>query len=74
MIYPFSVSSVRWERLVQGIQQFEKYKILLADAKAKGNASRVRALEKLLKAIDLSKIATDSEKMVNGFRAGINKF
>lgn len=74
VVYPFSVSSVRWERLVQGIQQFEKYKILLADAKAKGNASRVRALEKLLKAIDLSKIATDSEKMVNGFRAGINKF
>ena len=73
VIYPFSISSIRWERLVQGIQQFEKYKILLAEAKAKGNASRVKALEKLLKNIDIKKISTDSEKMVNGFRRGLNR-
>lgn len=73
VIYPFSISSIRWERLVQGIQQFEKYKILLAEAKAKGNASRVKALEKLLKSIDIKKISTDSEKMVNGFRRGLNR-
>ena len=73
VIYPFSISSIRWERLVQGIQQFEKYKILLAEAKAKGNASRVKALEKLLKSIDIKKISTDSEKMVNGFRKGLNR-
>ncbi len=73
VIYPFSISSIRWERLVQGIQQFEKYKILLAEAKAKRNASRVKALEKLLKSIDIKKISTDSEKMVNGFRKGLNR-
>lgn len=73
VIYPFSISSIRWERLVQGIQQFEKYKILLAEAKAKGNASRVKALEKLLKSIDIKKISTDSKKMVNGFRKGLNR-
>ena len=73
VIYPFSVSSIRWERLVQGIQQFEKYKILLAEAKAKGNAPRVKALEKLLKTIDLGKIADESERMVNGFRDGLNR-
>lgn len=73
VIYPFSISSIRWERLVQGIQQFEKYKILLAEAKAKGNVSRVKALEKLLKSIDIKKISTDSEKMVNGFRKGLNR-
>ncbi len=73
VIYPFSISSIRWERLVQGIQQFEKYKILLAEAKAKGNASRVKALEKLLKSIDIKKISTDSEKMVNGFRKELNR-
>ena len=73
VIYPFSISSVRWERLVQGIQQFEKYKILLAEAEAKGNTSRVNALKKLLKSVDIKKISTDSEKIVNGFRNGLNK-
>jgi hypothetical protein len=73
VIYPFSISSVRWERLVQGIQQFEKYKILLAEAEAKGNTSRVKALKKLLKSVDIKKISTDSEKIVNGFRNGLNK-
>ena len=73
VIYPFSISSVRWERLVQGIQQVEKYKILLAEAEAKGNTSRVKALKKLLKNVDIKKISTDSEKIVNGFRNGLNK-
>ena len=73
VIYPFSISSIRWERLVQGIQQFEKYKLLLAEAKEKGNTSRVKALEKLLKTIDIKKISTDSEKMVNGFRNALNR-
>lgn len=72
VIYPFSLSSIRWERLVQGIQQFEKYKILLAEAKAKGNTSRVKTLEKLLKTIDVARIADESEKMVNGFRDSLN--
>ena len=58
---------------MQGIQQFEKYKILLAEAEADGNRSRVKALEKLLKSIDIKKISTDSGKIVNGFRNGLNK-
>ncbi|MBR5814152.1 MAG: DUF4091 domain-containing protein [Bacteroidaceae bacterium] len=72
VIYPFSLSSVRWERLVQGIQQFEKYKILLAEAEASGNASRVKALKKMLGSIDIKKISTDSENIVNGFRNSLN--
>lgn len=73
VVYPFSISSIRWERLVQGIQQFEKYNILLAEAKAKGNARRVKELEKLLGTIKLEKIETESEKMVNAFRNGLNR-
>ena len=72
VIYPFSISSVRWERLVQGIQQYEKYKILLAEAEAKGDAARVEALKKLLGTIELGKIATDGANIVNGFRDAIN--
>ena len=72
VVYPFSISSVRWERLVQGIQQYEKYKILLAEAEAKGDAARAEALKKLLGTIELGKIATDGAKIVNGFRDAIN--
>ena len=73
VIYPFSVSSIRWERLVQGIQQFEKYKVLHAEAKARGDEARVKELEGLLQGIDIKKISTDSESIVNGFRSALNK-
>ena len=72
VIYPFSVSSIRWERLVQGIQLFEKYKLLLAEAKATGNGQRVTELEELLRSVDIKKISTDSEAIVNGFSNGLN--
>ena len=72
VIYPFSVSSIRWERLVQGIQLFEKYRILLAEAKATGNGQRVAELEELLRSVDIKKISTDSEAIVKGFGDGLN--
>ena len=51
---------------------FEKYKILLAEAKAAGNAQRVAELEQLLRSVDIKKISTDSEAIVNGFSNGLN--
>ena len=71
VVYPFSISSIRWERLVQGIQLFEKYKIKLAEAKADGDEERVAELEKLLEDIDLKKISTDSGRMVGTFSEGL---
>ena len=67
IIYPFSLSSIRWERLVQGIQLFEKYKIKLAELKANGYEERAAELEKMLESIDLKKISTDSGRMVSAF-------
>ena len=72
VIYPFSLSSIRWERLVQGIQLFEKYKILLAEAKSAGNEIRVAELEKLLRSVDIKKISTDSEVIIDGFVGALN--
>ena len=72
VIYPFSLSSIRWERLVQGIQLFEKYKILLAEAKAAGDDARIAELEQLLRSVDIKKISTESEAIVNAFRDGLN--
>ena len=74
VIYPFSVSSIRWERLVQGIQLFEKYKTLLAEAKAAGNEKRIAELEKLLRSVDIKRISTDSEAIVEGFSNGLNVY
>ena len=74
VVYPYSISSVRWERLVQGVQQFEKYKILLDEAKGSGNVAMQRRLEKLLDGVDITRIANESEKMVNAFRNGLNAF
>ena len=71
VIYPFSISSIRWERLVQGIQLFEKYKIKLAEAKANGDEERVAELKKLLEWIDLNKISTESGRMVGAFGEGL---
>ena len=72
VIYPFSVSSIRWERLVQGIQQFEKYRILLDEANTKGDEERVKELERLLQGVDIKKISTDSEAIVDAFREELN--
>ena len=74
VVYPFSISSVRWERMVQGVQQFEKFKILLDEAKSSGNKSMQARLEKLLEKVDINRIANESEKIVNGFRNGVNAF
>ena len=71
VIYPFSISSIRWERLVQGIQLFEKYKIKLAEAKANGDEERVAELKELLEWIDLNKISTESGRMVGAFGEGL---
>ena len=73
VIYPHSISSIRWERLVQGIQQFEKYKILYDKATKNKDKKTLNRLKKLLQHIELTKIAEESGKMVNTFRAEINK-
>ena len=65
---------MRWERLVQGIQQFEKYKILHAEAVERGDKAMAAKLEALLRTVDIKKIATDSEIIVNNFREQLNKF
>ena len=74
VVYPHSVSSVRWERFVQGIRQFEKYKILYAEAVNRGDKNCLAKLEKLLKTVDIKKISTHSAEIVNNFRNQLNKF
>ena len=72
IIYPGNTSSIRWERLVQGIESFEKWHIMMEDAKAKNNKSMQRRLNKLLEILDINKIANESERMTKEFRDGLN--
>ena len=46
---------------------------MLAKAEVNGDAARVRTLKELLKSVDISRIATESEAIVNGFRDALNK-
>lgn len=73
VIYPGNTSSIRWERLVQGIQSFEKWQIMMEDAKARNDKGMQRSLEKVRKILDIYKIADESERMTENFRTQINK-
>ena len=73
VIYPGNTSSIRWERLVQGIQSFEKWHIMMADAKARNDKGMQRSLEKVKNTLDIHKIADYSEEMTENFRTQLNK-
>ena len=48
MIYPYGRSSVRFEKLIEGIQAYEKVRILREEFEAAGDTERLAALEALL--------------------------
>ena len=73
VIYPGNTSSIRWERLVQGVQSFEKWHIMMEDAKARNDKSMQRSLEKVKKILDIHKIADYSEEMTEEFRTQLNR-
>ena len=52
MIYPFGRSSVRFEKLIEGIQAYEKVRILREEFEAAGDTERLAALEALLEKFD----------------------
>ena len=73
LVYPGNTSSIRFERLVQGIQQFEKYHIMMEAAKAGNDKAMQRKLEKLRSTLGYDKIGKECEKMTNTFRTELNK-
>lgn len=61
IVYPKATPSIRWAKLVEGIQQVEKYRLLLSEAQRLGKAERITALENLLKRIDIFHPETTAE-------------
>ena len=52
LIYPGARSSIRMERLVEGVQAFEKVRILKEEFKKKGNKGAIKNIEKILQMFD----------------------
>lgn len=53
LVYPCGRSSIRFERLIEGIQDFEKIQILRKEFSAKGEKAKLKALDALLKPFDI---------------------
>ena len=70
LVYPEG-SSIRFERLVEGIQQYEKLRILEAGATPKMK----QAIKQLLKPLSANKMPADVDinKMMNTAKAGLQK-
>ncbi|MHA4843981.1 DUF4091 domain-containing protein [Flavitalea antarctica] len=69
-IYPGPLSSIRFEKLIEGIQDFEKIQILKSDYKRNNQTNKLNELEAALKNFEIKKLSSSSaEKMV----ADVNK-
>lgn len=52
MLYPGGRTCIRYENLVDGIQAYEKIRILKAELQAKGKTSTLKKLDKILESFD----------------------
>ncbi len=74
LVYPGARSSIRFEKLIEGIQAHEKINILRREFTERKQHSKLRSLEKLLsgfKLLDLPQVP--ASKTVNRVRTAINK-
>ena len=74
MIYPEGRSSIRFERLIEGIQSYEKIRILKEEFEKKGNKSAIKKIDKILTAVDdFSLEEIPAETVVTKAKDSINK-
>lgn len=72
IVYPEGRSSIRFERLVEGIQDWEKIRILRNEAA--GNEEQLRRLEELLKPFRSTIAFEGWEQTLREARIGLNTF
>lgn len=74
LVYPDGRSSIRFERMAEGIQQYEKVRLLKEEARSKGNKSMLKKIENILSAFDEKLLdQTTATEAVNKAKAAINK-
>lgn len=75
MIYPEGRSSIRFERLIEGIQSYEKIRILKEEFEKKGNKSAINKIDKVLKTFDeFSLKEIPAATVVTKAKEAINKY
>ena len=59
MIYPHGRSSVRFEKLIEGIQAYEKIRILRDEFTREGDTAKLSKLEEVIEMFDFNSQYTD---------------
>ncbi|HEY9343109.1 MAG TPA: DUF4091 domain-containing protein, partial [Hanamia sp.] len=73
--YPGPRTSIRFEKLIEGIQDFEKVRILREQFTREGKMDKVRKLDKMLSAFELENLKTiPAADMVTKARNILNRF
>lgn len=74
-VYPGPMTSIRFEKLIEGIQDFEKIHILQQGFKQSGNQAKIDELNQLLSTFDLKMLKEiPSEKIVDEAKSKLKKF
>ena len=64
-VYPGPLTSIRFEKLIEGIQDFEKIKILKEEYKNEGKDKELKALEAMLSEFEIKKLEQQTaEEMI----------
>ena len=72
MVYPEGRSSIRMEMLTEGIQDYEKVRILASEWTASGDMEKLEALGKVLEKFTFEELTSEgAEKAVSEARAFI---
>lgn len=73
IIYPYGRSSVRFEKVIEGIQSYEKIRVLREKFTAEGNTAKLAELDELVKPFDLeSQHCKDFPAMLTEARNKLN--
>lgn len=73
IIYPYGRSSVRFEKVIEGIQSYEKIRVLREKFTAEGNTAKFAELDELIKPFDLeSQHCKDFPAMLTEARNKLN--
>ena len=73
-VYPGPLTSIRFEKLIEGIQDFEKIQILTKEWKGNGQSKELIALGKVLDQFKIEALkTTDAATMVEGAKRIINQ-
>jgi hypothetical protein len=74
-VYPGFRSSIRFERLLEGIQAFEKTKILMDELRKNGDSVKLKRIENVLKKIEINQVKKDqAASIVKEATSVINSF